>query len=64
MRKLLMVMAAIFLLLVIGYQGLSFLGETMDEIMVPIEWAKDLSGLVLALSVLFFLLRGDDRRAA
>jgi hypothetical protein len=62
MRNLLIVVAGFFLLLVVAYQGLSFLGETADEIMTPVEWIKDLTGFVLALAVLFFLLAGSDRR--
>jgi hypothetical protein len=64
MRNLLIVVAGFFLLLLLSYQGLSFLGETADEIMIPIEWAKDLTGLVLAVAVLFFLFTGRDGRTA
>ena len=63
MRNLLMIIAASFLFLLLSYQGLAFLGETADEIMTPVEWAKDLAGLVLAIAVLVFLFSGRDKRA-
>jgi hypothetical protein len=62
MRNLLIVIAAVFLLLVVSYQALSFLGETAEEVFIPLEWAKDLAGFVLAVAVLFFLFTGRDGR--
>jgi hypothetical protein len=62
MRNMLMIVAGVFLILLLGYEGLSFLGETAEEVMTPVELAKDFTGLVLALSVLYFCFTSRDTR--
>jgi hypothetical protein len=64
MRAFLQALAGLFVLLLVSHYGLSFFGDAPEEALGLLEWAKDATGLVLAVAVLFFHASSRDGQAA
>lgn len=60
MQRFIVLVAVVFLILLLANYGLSFAGagDVSDELLLVVEWVKDVAGVVLALGVIVYRVSG------